>query len=130
MSKVSVLLVVDVEGALSSNNLQDNIYLIDSNKYIGSSGEGGSNLATTLNAGSKIVWSVVPVQPDGQVSIAGFSGQAISENVINPKPEDDDNESWVAHFNTNARQGTEFQYTATLQFEGKQLTFDPYLKVK
>lgn len=130
MARVSVLMVVDVEGALSSGDLQNNIYLVDTHKYVGSGGEGQANLVTMLNAGDIVEWSVAPVQPDGEVTIASFSGQAVDQNIITPR-QDPTTGAWSSRFNTSAGSGSQFSYAPTLQFEGnKTLTYDPYLKVK
>jgi hypothetical protein len=129
MATVDVLMVVDVEGALSSQNLTNNIYLVDTNKYIGSGNEGQAELQTKLSAGDIVQWSVAPVQPDGQVTIASFSGGAVQQNIIKPQP-DPTTGAFSSKFNTSAASGTSFQYTSTLQFESQQLTFDPFLIVK
>ena len=129
MATVSILMVVDVEGALSSGNLGNNIYLIDTNKYVGSGSEGQAELNTRLSPGDIVQWSVAPVQPDGQVTIAGFSGQAVQQNIIKPQVNPTTG-AWASKFNTSAKSGTQYQYTSTLQFEGRQLTFDPFLTVK
>lgn len=128
MAQVNVLLVVDVEGALSSGDLQSNIYLVDSNKYVGSGGEGSSELTTKLYNTDTIVWSVAPVQPGAPVEIAGFSGAAISDHVISPTQatDADGNGYWQSRIGLVT--GT-YQYTATLQFETRQLTFDPFLNI-
>lgn len=129
MATVSVLMVVDVEGALSSGDLQNNIYLVDTNKYVGSGREGQAELQTKLSSGDILQWTVSPVQPTGEVSIADLSGQAVGANVIKPQ-QDPATGAWESKFNTSGGPGTSYQYTATLQFEGKQLTFDPFLIVE
>jgi hypothetical protein len=123
-------MVVDVEGALSSGDLTSNIYLVDTNKYVGSGNEGQAELMTKLSNGDIIQWTVAPVQPDGQVSIASFSGTAVTQKIINPQ-QDPTTGAFASKFNSGpAPSGTSYQYTATLQFESKQLTFDPFLIVK
>lgn len=44
MKKVEILMVVDAAAALASRDLQSNIYLIDTNKYMGSGNEGQAEL--------------------------------------------------------------------------------------
>jgi hypothetical protein len=134
MATVDVLMVVDVEGALAGNNgqgdLQDNIYLVDTNKYMGSGAEGQAELVTSLNNSDTIVWSVAPVAPDTNVTISSFGGIAIANGNIKPVAQ---GASWTAQFTPgpNVGAGVQFQYTATLQFDGQRtLTFDPFLSLK
>ena len=128
MSTVDVLMIVDVDGALSSGDLENNIYLVDTNKHCGSGSEGQSELNTVLKPGDTIRWAVVPLQPEGDVKIDGFSGTAVTNHIITPK-QDPSGETWSAQFKT-FDSGT-FQYTATLRFnDAKDLTFDPFLTTK
>ena len=46
MKKVEILMVVDAAAALASRDLQSNIYLVDTNKYVGSGNEGQAELKT------------------------------------------------------------------------------------
>ncbi len=125
MSQIIVLMVVDVEAALASGNLQGNIYLVDNNGPQGSKMEGNAELQTACHDGDTIVWWVSPVDPATNVSIASFGGQAVPQN-INPVSYPDG--TWHARVETNGNTGT-YQYTATLSMDGKQMTFDPFLIV-
>ena len=136
MATVDVLMVVDVEGALTGGNppgtgdLQDNIYLVDTNKYMGSGAEGQAELVTSLNDADTIVWSVSPVDPATNVTISSFGGTAIANGNIKPQNQGG---NWVAKFNVgpNVSAGTQYQYNATLQFDGTEtLSFDPFLSLK
>ncbi|HLP47530.1 MAG TPA: hypothetical protein VK469_16400, partial [Candidatus Kapabacteria bacterium] len=57
-SEVSVLVIVDVEGALANNDLQDNVYLVDNQNYMGSWQEGQCELVTACHDTQKIKWRV------------------------------------------------------------------------
>ena len=131
MATVNVLMMVDVEGALSSGNLQNNIYLVDTNKYLGSGAEGQAELVTNLHIGDTIVWSVAPIDPGTTVSIYSFSGQAVSDRYINPVPDPLTPTVWESRFEPpGGSVGNSYQYNATLEFtNNKKLTFDPYLVV-
>ena len=132
MATVNVLMIVDVEGALAASppSLGGNIYLIDTNKYMGSSGEGQNELSTTLNEGDTIVWSVAPVDPSTQLAITGFSGSAVDAGYIQPTPQGAD---YTSKFNVGPHvpAGDVGFYNATFQFEGGQsLSWDPHLVLK
>jgi len=131
MATVNVLIAVDVEGALASNDLQNNIYMVDSNKYMGSGFEGTSELMTSLNIGDVIVWTIASIDPFTAVCIQGFGGQAIRNNYIAPIANPLSTQSFESKFQPpgNVTSGTTFQYTVTLSFEKKLMTYDPFLVV-
>ena len=131
MATVNVLMMVDVEGALSSGNLNANIYLVDTNKYLGSGSEGQTELVTKLNTGDTIVWSVAPIDPGLDVSIASFSGVAINDKYISPVQDPLSPAVWESLFQPpGGSAGQSYQYNATLEMNNtKQMTFDPYLVV-
>lgn len=130
MATVNVLIVVDVEGALASGNLSSNVYLVDTNKYMGSYNEGQTELVTVLAVGDMVIWSVAPIDPGTSVAIQSFSGAAIGQQVtpvFMPLTG-----SWGSKFSAvPPTSGTQFQYSVNLQFEGGAiLTFDPFLQTK
>lgn len=132
MSTVNVLLAVDVTGALVSGDLGANTYMVDSTKYAGSGFEGTTELMTSIGIGDTIVWSVVPIDPGTNVIITGFAGQAITEKIINPVKMPFSKQAFESKFQPpgGSGSGTTFQYTLKLSFEGKEMTFDPFLVVK
>lgn len=131
MATVNVLMMVDVEGALASNNLSANIYLVDTNKYLGSGSEGQDELVTKLNTGDTIVWSVAPVAPGTNATIQSFSGQAVDAQYIAPVQDPLSAGVWEAKFQPpGGSVGQSYQYNATLLFnDTTALTFDPFLVV-
>ena len=132
MATVYVLTAVDVEGALSSGNLGANVYMVDTNKYAGSGAEGTSELKTKLNIGDIIVWTVAPVDSGTNAEINSFSGTAVAEKYINPVQDPLSPQSFESRFQPpgGTVADTSFQYTMSLSFEGKVMTFDPFLIVK
>ncbi|MBV9926743.1 MAG: hypothetical protein JOZ96_17120 [Acidobacteria bacterium] len=125
MATVDVLIAVDVEGAMSSQSLQNNVYLMDTNKFFGSYQEGQSELITKLRQGDRIIWSVSPIDPGTNVSISGFTGQAVGVNVT---PTQNSDGSWTSLFSeAPPSPGTAIQYSVNLSFEGAQMSFDPFL---
>ncbi|EKF9615121.1 hypothetical protein O1C76_002235, partial [Vibrio cholerae] len=81
MKKVEILMVVDAAAALASRDLQSNIYLIDTNKYMGSGNEGQAELKTACKDGQLLCWRVVAISPDNEVDIVEFNGQMINDRV-------------------------------------------------
>jgi hypothetical protein len=131
MKNINVLIVVDVEGALSSGNLGANVYLVDTNKYFHSGSEGQEELVTACNDGQIVIWSVTPVNPGNDAQITGFTGQIITDNVCNPKQTElpGGAQIWSGRVETQGKTA-KYQYSCTLSFDGKNMTFDPYLNVK
>ncbi len=131
MKEINVLMVVDVVGALSSGNLTENIYLVDTNKYFGSGSEGQAELVTSCNDGQIIIWNVTPINPGNDVQITGFGGQIITENICNPRKSELPGGSviWSGRVETQGKTA-KYQYNCTLSFDGKNMTFDPFLNVK
>ncbi|WP_375280810.1 hypothetical protein [Pseudooctadecabacter sp.] len=131
MGTVNVLVAVDVEGALATGDLGANTYMVDTNKYAGSGAEGTDELKTVLAIGDAIAWSVAPIDPGTNVAISSFAGTAVDDKVIAPQPNPLSAQSFVSLFQPagGTASGTSFQYTMTLSFEGKEMTFDPYLIV-
>ena len=131
MANVNVLIVVDVEGALTTGALEKNIYMIDTNKYMGSGFEGTSELMTSIGIGDVIVWTIAPVDPSTPVEISGFSGQAVRDNYIDPIQAPLSRQAYESKFQPpgTSSAGTTFQYTVSLSFENKRMTYDPFLVV-
>ena len=131
MATVNVLMMVDVEAALTSNNLSANIYLVDTNKYLGSGSEGQDELVTKLNTGDTIIWTVAPIDPSTNAAIESFSGGAVSDQYITPVQDPLSAGVWESLFQPpGGSVGDSYQYNATLRFnDTKNLTFDPYLVV-
>lgn len=125
MNQICVLIVVDVEAALASGNLQNNVYLVDNNGPQGSSLEGNAELRTACYDTQVISWFVTPVDPNTNVSINSFAGVAVPKNI---NPVAYPNGSWVGTVETEGSTG-EYQYTCSLTMDGKTMTFDPFLEV-
>ena len=87
MSTINVLIVVDALGAATSG-LSTNVYLVDTNKHMGSGNEGQEELYTactsTNQGGDTIVWAVAPIDPGSDVSISSFTGDMITEKALIP----------------------------------------------
>lgn len=130
MKDVSVLIVVDVENALATNDLGSNVYLIDNNKNSGSTDEGGNELVTACSNGQLINWSVVGVVAENQVEINNFSGNMIKDNICSPQKTPSQGRTyWQGRVN-DTHPGDKVQYSVELLMNGKyKMSFDPYLLI-
>lgn len=130
MKTIQVLIVVDASAALASNDLQSNVYLVDTNKYMGSGNEGQAELKTACQDGQLICWRVVPISQDNEVSISDFTGQMIDDSVCVPQRQGIEGDVyWEARVEARGITGTQ-QYSTVLVIDGKSMTFDPYLDIK
>lgn len=128
---VDVLMMVDVQSALASGNLGNSIYMVDTNRDMGTYQEGGHELTTVLEIGSHIVWSVTPINPGTTIAINGFTGPAVDAGIIHPV-EDPTHHSYKAQFQPpgGAASGTRYQYSVELDFQGKTMTCDAFLQIE
>ncbi|MBK8257150.1 MAG: hypothetical protein IPK82_31320 [Polyangiaceae bacterium] len=128
MATVNILVAVNVTQAIATGNLGANVFMMDTNGYMGSGGEGTSELKTSCYNGDTLVWSVVPIDPNDQVSITSFSGQAIP-SMVNPAQYPQFNGTvWGGRVN---QAGTNVQYTMSLLLAGSvHLSFDPFITAK
>jgi hypothetical protein len=129
MNTVCVLIVVDVEGALASGNLTENVYLIDTNKYVGSGSEGQAELKTACKDGQVIAWNVAPVAPTTQVEIVKFTGEMVNDKICQPEPvKTPEGTYWTGRVEARGVASTQ-QYSVNLTMDGKEMGFDPFLVI-
>lgn len=129
MNVINVVVCVDVEGALSSGSLQENVYLVDTNKYIGSWQQGTSALHTVCQDGQVVSWWVAPVDPGSAADISGFSGPMIDAKTCVPRLNPlADPAAWAGQVQARGAPGT-WPYTLALSLSGKAMSFTATLKV-
>ncbi|MDD7805162.1 MAG: hypothetical protein PUP46_06310 [Endozoicomonas sp. (ex Botrylloides leachii)] len=130
MKTIQVLIVVDGSAALASNDLQSNVYLVDTNKYMGSGNEGQAELKTACLDGQLICWRVVPISQDTEVSISKFTGQMIDDSFCVPQKQGIEGDIyWEGRVESRGKSGMQ-QYSTVLIIDGKSMTFDPFLDIK
>lgn len=130
MKSIDILVVVDTLGATASGNLQSNVYLIDTNKYLGSWNEGQCELHTICYDNQIIKWRVTPVSPENDVDIVGFTGQMIDQKICVPQKQGITQDIyWEGIVETRGDVGR-YQYSMVLTIDGKRMTFDPFLEVQ
>lgn len=129
MSEVSVIVIVDTQGALSSNDLGSNVYMVDTHKHVGSGNEGQDELQTACQENQVLNWRVEAVSPDGDVAITGFTGAMVDQKWCQPAPQGiSQNQFWSGTVQSQGGTGT-VQYSIVLDLGGKEMTFDPFLIV-
>jgi hypothetical protein len=129
MNDVSALIVIDTDGALASGSATDNAYLVDTNGFLGSWQEGSNSLHTVCQDGQTVKWSVSPVSPSGNVTITGFSGDMVSQDVCAPVAEGPvGDQFWWGRIEAQG-QFASFAYTLTLSIDGSAMSLSSFLKV-
>ncbi|MCU1796306.1 alpha-pore-forming tripartite toxin MakABE regulator [Pectobacterium polaris] len=129
MNEIDVLIVVDAENALASNNLGSNVYLIDTNKYMGSGNEGQEELKTACQDGQVINWHVTGVSQSSDVSILSFTGQMVNDKVCVPVAVNSINGTyWQGQVEAQGTTGGQ-QYSVVLDLDGRSMTFDPFIEI-
>jgi hypothetical protein len=125
---IHVLIVVDVEGALAGS-LSNNVYLVDTNKHLGSGNEGQTELKTVCSDGQLIVWDVTPISPSNEVEISRFTGQMIETKKCVPQKVSATGDTyWQGRVESQGSTGSQ-QYSVVLNMDGKEMTFDPYIMI-
>ena len=129
MNTIDILVVVDAHGAFDTCSLQDNVYLIDTNKHVGSYRQGTSELVTVCKDNQGIKWRVTSVSPECDIEIVQFTGQMVDTKVCNPQKQGPLQDIfWEGFVQARGVAGT-YQYSAVLSINGKNMSFDPFLQV-
>ncbi len=81
---VQVLIVVDGAGAIGAGTLRGNVYMVDNEKYLGSWGQGESELHTLAIPGQVVCWRIEPIVSTEQVGIVHFEGPMVEKKVCVP----------------------------------------------
>lgn len=129
MNRIDILIVVDVVGALAAGTLQGYIYMVDSNKYLGSWQEGLSTLNTVCQSSQLLTWSVTSVDPVSDVCITGFSGLMVDSKVCLPAQDPFLGSTvWSGRVETHGAFAS-YGYTMTLTMGRSQMSFSASLKI-
>lgn len=130
MATVNVLIVVDVVGATSSGSLANNLYMMDTTKYLGTL-EAGNELITTLNQDDTVNWAVAAINPGDNIKITGFTGNAIGGQNPQIAPVKIPGGQWSSEFNAPSGDpaGTQYQYSVAMTIDGQPYSYDPFLKL-
>ena len=127
MKKINILVVIDAVGASSTSSIENNVYMIDSNQWLGSWQEGTCRLHTVAEDGQLISWRATGISPDSQVNITAFSGDMVTRSICTPQPSGD--EAWEGRVETRGGSGR-YTCTITVDVDGQSFSFSPYLDVQ
>lgn len=133
LPSIDVLLVIDAIGALVSGDLTNNTYMVDTNKYMGSSGQGTNKLHTKCFDTQRINWRVSSVSPNCDLKIIDFHGGMVNEKVCVPLKQGGlDDEYWTARVQARLTPGQKatYSYYCKISIQGKIMEFDPYIEVE
>ncbi len=129
MNTIDVLCAVDALGAASTGSLVGNVYLVDTNAFIGSWQEGTADLVTVCQDGQHVQWSATAVSPESQIGITEFSGTLVDQRICVPVQGGDSSApSWLGLVESPSEVGM-WSYTVTLEVDGRPLQFLAFLKV-
>jgi hypothetical protein len=126
---VDILIVVDALAAVAnpSNNIGNNVYLVDTNKHIGSGCEGSNELHTACKDGEVLSWRVVAIDPGSDVSIKSFTGDIKNDRVCLPTKQGLASDvHWDGLVQAQGHKRS-YQYSVLLTIDGTDKTFDPFL---
>ena len=129
MNTLDILIIIDTLAVLATSNLMNNVYLVDTNKYLGSWQEGTDDLRTLCQDGQLLTWRVTSISPCNEVNISGFSGQMVSENICTPSQQGGTGDLyWEGRIETKGNFGL-YQYTVEVSIDGRYISFSPCVKV-
>jgi len=87
-SQLAVIALVDVEAAINANSLAGNIYVVDNNRLIGSTGQGTAALTTTVVGCQIVNWLVSGIDwsnPLMYAFINNIKGEAVEKQIMIPQ---------------------------------------------
>lgn len=123
---VDILIVVDVEQALIDNSLVNNLYMVDTNRFMGSYQEGSMELYTKCRNNTILKWRVESIAVGNDVEISKFIHSSGSD-LCHPQSEAE-NSYWQG--TVNGQVGNTETYHMQLTFNGrKTLEWDPYIEI-
>ncbi|EED4925065.1 hypothetical protein WP05_22880 [Salmonella enterica subsp. arizonae] len=129
MNQIDVLVVVDANGALASGDLGSNVYLVDTNKHVGSGNEGQQELLTACRDGQIVNWHITGVSPSSDLSITSFIGQMINDKICVPQLVTSvDDPFWQGRVEAQGATGQQ-QYSVVVSIDGRSMSFDPFLVI-
>ncbi|MCP2338448.1 hypothetical protein [Actinomadura rupiterrae] len=79
---VTITAVVDPVAVLASGDLDQNLYLYDTNRTAGSAGFGTPALKTRVRRGDTLLWNVIPLECETFVALDGID---IAGDVAEPE---------------------------------------------
>lgn len=100
---IKIVVLVDVLGALASENLHQNIYFMDNNKENGSSEEASETLKTVVEDEDIVMWNVMTMEPEAYVSISNIEIDNDFCRVQEARFEESDITYWIGKIKGNPK---------------------------
>ena len=82
-----------------------------------------------MQDGQIISWRVVPISAASSVEILSFSGDMIDKKVCNPTKQGITGACFWEGIVENQGSVGQFNYIITLSIEGKNMSFNPFIKI-
>lgn len=136
-SQLAIIVMIDVEAALAAQTLHGNTYLIDNNRFMGSTGEGTEQMTTKVVGNQIMNWLVSGIDISGTQPfpvLENVGGAAVDQQIMVPQLFDSPalgaNRGfwWGATVDANAA-GT-YGYTLFFDIAGTKMQFVAALDVQ
>ncbi|MDD7805161.1 MAG: hypothetical protein PUP46_06305 [Endozoicomonas sp. (ex Botrylloides leachii)] len=127
MKKIKILVVIDALDALSTSSIKNNVYIVDSNQWLGSWQEGSCQLHTVAEDGQFISWRATGISAASQVNIIAFSGDMVTQSICTPQQSGEG--IWEGRVEVRGGSGR-YPYKISVDVEGRSFSFSPYLDVQ
>lgn len=134
-SQNAIIVLIDVAAALKANSLPGNIYLINNNRSMGSTGLGSEHLITAVPGNRILNWLVGGIDQSGtQPVLVDIGGEAVDMQIMVPQLFDSPDLSgnlglwWGA--TVDASVAGIYTYTLYFDIGGRRLQFDSSIDVK
>lgn len=86
-SQLAIAVLIDVEAALRAGSLHGHAYLVDNNRFMGSTGQGSEQLTTTIVGTQIMNWLSTGLDISGQQPfplIEKIGGEAVDKQIMVP----------------------------------------------
>lgn len=129
MNRVDIAVVVDTEGTLAAGTLENSLYLVDTESYLGSWAEGTNSLHTICRDGQVLVWRAIAISPESDVNLISFDGEMVSSGIcIVNRIEGVDGPYWEGKVQSRGSFGS-YGFAGTISIDGRSFRFNGSIKV-
>jgi hypothetical protein len=134
MGQLAIVVAVDAANALAAETLTGNIWLLDGNRYRGSTGEGTERLETAVEGAQIMNWLVASIDGVTTVTLENVSGEAVERDIVvahkYESPELGEGKGYWWGGMADATRPGRYAYNLELDLGGTKMTFTSYLHVK
>ncbi len=134
MGQLAIVVAVDAVGALATGTLSGNIWLVDGNRYRGSTGEGSEQLETAVEGAQIMNWLVAPLDGTMAVALESIGGEAVEREIMvahqYESPELGEGKGYWWGAMVDATRPGRYSYNLELDVQGTKMVFTSYVRVK